>query len=135
MIAFDPLEQINPQPFQLVGADAGCDGLSRLIQIGVDLGLTEPAHRHARDGNGFEQRLAIAGDGDGGVQFMALPGQGAQLLGGLGAAGLLNRRSPSAKVWSAPTTNLPACRAETASAFWRASSTAISPGAESRDDC
>ena len=43
MVALDALEQMHAQPFELIGADAGRDGLPGLIQIGLDLALRPSA--------------------------------------------------------------------------------------------
>src|ERR1700687_1047493 len=80
MIAFDTLEQMDTWPFKLVGADAGCNRGSSLIQIGLNFGLAEPPHCHPRDISAFEQYLAIARDGNRRVQLMAAAGKRAQLL-------------------------------------------------------
>src|SRR5213592_2580961 len=49
--------------------------------------------------------------------------------------GLVRSRVPSPSVWSAPTTKLPGRRVDTESAFSRARSTAMSPGAERLEAC
>ena len=36
MVAFDALEQMHPQPFELIGADTGRHRLAGLVQIGFD---------------------------------------------------------------------------------------------------
>ena len=41
MVAFDPLEQMYTQSFELVGADACCHRLARFIQISVDVALAD----------------------------------------------------------------------------------------------
>ena len=61
MIAFNLLEQMHAKPFKLVGADAGRDGRACLVQIGLDLGLRQPTHGHARDRDFLEQYLPVAG--------------------------------------------------------------------------
>ena len=76
MIAFDALEQVDAEPLELIGADAGRDGRAGFIEIGLDLRLAQSPHRHARNGNGFEQDLAVARNGNGGVKLMAVAGQG-----------------------------------------------------------
>ena len=76
MIAFNALEQMHAQPFKLVGADAGGDGLSGCIEIGVNFGLAKSPHGHSRDGYRFKQYLAIPRNGNGGVQFVAAAGKG-----------------------------------------------------------
>ena len=77
MIALDALEQMHAKPLKLVGADAGGDGLACCIQIGVNFTLAQSPHGHSRDVDCLEQYLAIAHDGNGGVQFMAAAGKGA----------------------------------------------------------
>ena len=37
MFAFDAFKQMHPEPFKLIGADAGRYRLPRLVQIGFDL--------------------------------------------------------------------------------------------------
>src|SRR6266849_4449449 len=49
--------------------------------------------------------------------------------------GLVKSRVPSASVWSAPITKLPGRRIDTESAFSRARSAAMSPGAERLEAC
>src|SRR6266436_1655370 len=50
-------------------------------------------------------------------------------------SGLVKSRAPSANVWSAPTAKLPGRRIDTESAFSRARSAAMSPGAERLEAC
>ena len=77
MIAFDTFEQMHAKALKLVGADAGGDGLSGCIEIGANFALAKLPHCHSRDGDAFKQYLAIARDGNGGVQFVAAAGKGA----------------------------------------------------------
>ena len=88
MIALDALEQMDAEPFELIGADAGRHGLAGRIEIGCrsrPRSICRIVMRAIDDI--LEQYLAIARDGDGGIQLMAVAGESAQLLRGLRAAG------------------------------------------------
>ncbi len=92
MIAFNPFEQMDPERFKLVGANARCNRRANLIQIGLDFGLAEPPHCHPRDIGAFEQYLTIARDSNRGVQLMAAAGKRAQLLRRLRTAVRLSKK-------------------------------------------
>lgn len=86
MITFDALEQVNTKPFELIGADTGRHSRAGLIEIGIDVGFAELPHRHAGDGDRFEQRFAIAGCRNGGVKLVDMASKGSQLICRLRAA-------------------------------------------------
>ena len=95
MIALDALEQMHAQPFELIGADAGRDGVARRIQIGSDLLAAQLTHGHAGNRNLGKQYLAVARHRNGGMQFVRLAGKQPQLICRLRAAGRLAEQSAS----------------------------------------
>jgi len=89
VVAFDPLEQMHAQFFQLVGADARGNRLSCPIQIGLDFGVGHRSHAHPGDLDMREHYLAAARHRNCRVQFVGAAGKRAQLLRGLAVAGRL----------------------------------------------
>ena len=89
MVALDPLEQMHAEPFELVGADAGRHRCSGLVQIGLDLALTQTPHAHPGKADIRKHYLAVAGNGNAGVQLMGGAGKQPQLLRRLRSPGRL----------------------------------------------
>ena len=87
MITFDTFEQVDAEPLELIGADAGRHGRAGFVEIGIDLRFAQLPHRHAGNGNGLEQDLAIARNGNSRMKLMTVAGKGSQLICGLGATG------------------------------------------------
>src|SRR5205814_1303570 len=65
MIALDAVEQMHPEPFELISADAGGYRLAGLVQIGFDFAFAQAAHRHFGNTDIGRQYLAVAGNGKG----------------------------------------------------------------------
>src|SRR3954451_20351182 len=86
MIALDTVEQMCAETFQLVGADTGCDGVARLIEVGRDLALTQRPHGHSGNGDMLEQDSGVARNSYCRVQVMALASERLQLRERLRAA-------------------------------------------------
>jgi hypothetical protein len=92
MITLDPLEQVPPQPFELIGADTRGYGFPRLIKIKTDFVSAERPHRHPCNRDGLKCDLAVNRNSNGRVQLMRLTRQRPQLLGrGRAAIGLVEK--------------------------------------------
>src|SRR5271170_6265627 len=83
---------MNTRPLKLVAADAGSDGIARLIQIGLDFGLAQPPHGHACDLDFFKYYLAVARHGNGGAKLVAVAGELTQLFRSLGPVNRLTEK-------------------------------------------
>ena len=96
MIALDALEQMHAQPFELIGADAGRDGLAGRIQIGLGSPLRStaawscgrPKHRKTAI---LPSRATATAE----CSSCVLPASSAQLLRRLRAAGRLAEQTVS----------------------------------------
>ena len=75
MVALDALEQMHAQPFELIGADAGRDGVARPDPDRFVSPLAQLPHGHAGDRYLGKQYLAVARHGDGGMQFVRIAGK------------------------------------------------------------
>src|SRR5436190_5762437 len=79
MIAIDTLEQLNAGLFQLIGADAGGDGSSHGIEVGIEKVIRKSPHGQARDLAVLEQQCAIPHQRDRGMELVGLAAQHLQL--------------------------------------------------------
>src|SRR5690348_7228057 len=89
MVALDPLEQMNPESLELVGADAGDNRRPRLLQIALEELLGKIVHgepgRHHRP----VEKVLVANDGHGRMELVRLAAQRQQLLARGGYIGWL----------------------------------------------
>ena len=67
---------MHAKTLKLVGADAGGDGLARLVEPATTRARQVAASSFARLRYLLEQYLAIARDRNGGMQFMVAAGKG-----------------------------------------------------------
>ena len=86
MVAVYALEKMRAEAFELIGADGSGNRVTCFVEIRGDGCFAERPHRHPRGYDIGEQDFAIAGCGDGRMQFMGTASQRAQLLGGLRSA-------------------------------------------------
>src|SRR5579863_3376628 len=89
MIPLDRLEQMDTQPLELIGADAGGRCAACLAKICLGFGFAQSAHGHARNRDMLEKDLSIARGGNRGIEFVAVTGKRAQLLESLQPVGRL----------------------------------------------
>ena len=122
IVAFDAFEQMDAGAFDLVGADARQRRLAGHVEIIVEKAVGKGAHGELRGVGEFEQHRAVAHQRHAECSAWVLPRSACNCARAAArSAGLEKRVSPSASVWSAPSTSRPGMTAETASALARAS--------------
>src|SRR4051812_22330183 len=80
MIAFDLLEQVTAQAFELIAADAGGDRRAGRVQIGIEEALGQSPHGQLRAVHLAEHHAPVARDRDRGMELVRAPRQRVQLL-------------------------------------------------------
>src|ERR1700733_5984126 len=83
VVAFDMLEQMNSEPFDLIGADGGRNRITSRFEIVLDFGIAKRTHGHAGYRNMLEQQFAVASHRNRRMKLMAMTGKCAQLIGSL----------------------------------------------------
>ena len=134
MVALDAFEQLDARLLHLIGAYTGRYRGADEIEIPFEEIGAEGAHCEARHAAMLEQGRSVPHEGDRRVQLMRASAQGSEVarVQPPDPPSLENRRSPTAKVWSAPSTSRPARVAAIACAFSRASNAATWPALSSR---
>jgi len=84
MIAFDLFEKMDPEPFDLIGADAGQSRFSDKRQIKPKRAFIKRAHRQAGDFGRFVERGAVPRKAESGGKLMSSPGKQTQAAFGAG---------------------------------------------------
>src|SRR5882762_4653742 len=80
VIAFDLLEQVAPQAFELIAADAGGDRRAGRVQIGVEEALGQRPHGQLRAVHMAEYHPAVARQRDRRMELVGAARQRMQLL-------------------------------------------------------
>jgi hypothetical protein len=98
VVALDALEQLHTDSLNLIGTDAGGDGVAHGIEVGFQKSVGERPHDQMRGGAVLENRSPIADDRDRRMQRVRLAAQQLELLarrrsiGWLGKATLAERQ-------------------------------------------
>ena len=131
VIALDALEEVDAEALELVGADAGEDGVARGLEIPVDHGVRQGPHASASPSRPcLRDDRAVADDRGRRMQRVPAAGQSASCVRGGGPCRpACGRPRPSrSRVWSAPTTTRPGAMRDTARALARPARTATPAG-------
>src|SRR5665213_999426 len=75
MTALDPFEKMNSEAFELIGTDAPVEAVAGNIEISIDEGGVEFAHRQGGDGNVVGLDCSAAHEAESGMQMMGAPRQ------------------------------------------------------------
>ena len=89
VIALHPLEQVNAYTFELVSADAPERGVSRQIEIVLEISVAEISHCEAGGVDAGKQQSIVTDQSSRGMQFVPASAQIPQLCRGGGAIGRL----------------------------------------------
>ena len=95
MVAVDPLEQLNADRLDLIGADAGGHRRPGRIEIAIEERLGQRPHGQAGDAPVLEQHVAAAYHRDGRVQLVCAAGERLELRAGGGAIRRLVEPAPA----------------------------------------
>src|SRR5205085_10952486 len=71
MVALDRLEEVHPEPFELIAANALHDGFAGTIEVALEGGRIEPTHGEPGAVRSGLDHPAVPRDREGGVEHVA----------------------------------------------------------------